>query len=116
MSRRLDPQEAIVGGLRKTPPRLSTWPHSAPSQAKCHIAISVPRATISMSPHERVCRRIWSGTAQEREGSGPKRSTRPVHKLLVKDIMHWNNAWGDDAFANGKISSWEVWLRERSLL
>ena len=40
----------------------------------------------------------------------------PVHKFLAKDIMHWNNAWGDDAFANGKIPGWEVWLRERSLL
>ena len=39
-----------------------------------------------------------------------------VHKLLAKDIMHWNNAWGDYAFADGKISSWGVWLRERSLL
>jgi len=28
-----------------------------------------------------------------------------VHKLLAKDVMHWNNAWGDDAFADGKISS-----------
>lgn len=39
----------------------------------------------------------------------------PVHKFLAKDIMSWNNAWGDDAFANGKIPGWETWLSDRAI-
>ena len=37
----------------------------------------------------------------------------PVHKFLAKDIMSCNNAWADDAFANGKIPGWEPWLAAR---
>ena len=40
----------------------------------------------------------------------------PVYKFLAKDIMHWNNAWEDDAFACGKIHGWEAWVVERGLL
>ena len=35
------------------------------------------------------------------------------HKFLAKDIMHWNNAWKDDAFANGKRPDWCKWLAFR---
>lgn len=33
-----------------------------------------------------------------------------VQKFLAKDIMQWNNAWADDAFANGKIPGWVEYL------
>ncbi|KAF2021336.1 hypothetical protein BU24DRAFT_417000 [Aaosphaeria arxii CBS 175.79] len=39
----------------------------------------------------------------------------PTHKFLAKDIMQWNDAWADDAFANGKKAGWEDWLRKRGL-
>lgn len=32
----------------------------------------------------------------------------PVHKFLAKGTMSWNNAWGDDTFANGKVPGWET--------
>jgi hypothetical protein len=35
------------------------------------------------------------------------------HKFLAKDIMHWNNAWKDDAFADGKRPGWVEWLANR---
>jgi hypothetical protein len=38
-----------------------------------------------------------------------------VQKFLAKDIMAWNNAWKDDAFACGKIPGWEVWLKNRAV-
>lgn len=53
---------------------------------------------------------------EDAKGQGLSELPDPVHKFLAKDIMHWNNTLGDDAFANGKIPGWEVWLRERSLL
>ena len=37
----------------------------------------------------------------------------PVHNFLAKDIMSWNNAFADDAFANGKVPGWELYLAER---
>ncbi|KAL9608123.1 MAG: hypothetical protein Q9167_007030 [Letrouitia subvulpina] len=37
----------------------------------------------------------------------------PVHKFLAKDIMAWNQSFGDDAFANGKVPGWEPWLAKR---
>lgn len=40
----------------------------------------------------------------------------PTRKFLAKDIMHWNNAWEDDAFAGGRKAGWEDWLAKRSLL
>ncbi|KAF2108572.1 hypothetical protein BDV96DRAFT_587448 [Lophiotrema nucula] len=38
-----------------------------------------------------------------------------VYKFLAKDIMRWNNAWGDDAFANGRKAGWEDWVIKRGL-
>lgn len=35
---------------------------------------------------------------------------RPVYKFLAKDIMAWNNAWKDDAFADMKIPGWVEYL------
>ncbi|KAI8823492.1 uncharacterized protein EV422DRAFT_577033 [Fimicolochytrium jonesii] len=35
--------------------------------------------------------------------SGVQLDIAPCHKFLAKDIMSWNDAWGDDVFANGKI-------------
>src|SRR3569833_66737 len=40
----------------------------------------------------------------------------PVYKFVAKDIMQWNDAWGDDAFAGGKVHGWEGWIRERGLV
>jgi hypothetical protein len=40
----------------------------------------------------------------------------PCHKFLAKDIMAWNNAWGDDAFAPGKVPGWVQWLEARQKL
>lgn len=40
----------------------------------------------------------------------------PTYKFLAKDIMHWNDAWGDDAFAGGRKAGWEDWLRKRGLV
>lgn len=37
----------------------------------------------------------------------------PVRKFLAKDIMAWNEAFGDDAFAGGRVPGWETWLAER---
>lgn len=37
----------------------------------------------------------------------------PVRKLLAKDIMAWNYAFDDDAFAGGRVPGWETWLAER---
>lgn len=37
----------------------------------------------------------------------------PVRKFLAKDIMAWNEAFGDDAFAGGRVPGWEPWLAER---
>ncbi len=37
----------------------------------------------------------------------------PVRKFLAKDIMAWNQAFDDDAFAGGRVSGWETWLAER---
>uniref|UniRef100_A0A914DPK1 Uncharacterized protein n=1 Tax=Acrobeloides nanus TaxID=290746 RepID=A0A914DPK1_9BILA len=34
----------------------------------------------------------------------------PCYKFLAKDIMAWNNAWNDDAFAPGKIPGWFYFL------
>ena len=34
-------------------------------------------------------------------------------KFLAKDIMSWNNAWKDDAFAAGRRPSWLQWLKYR---
>ena len=56
------------------------------------------------------------GQRENAKDQGLNEVPGPVHKLLAKDIMHWSNAWGDDAFVDEKISGWEVWLRERSLL
>ncbi|KAF2245863.1 hypothetical protein BU26DRAFT_521406 [Trematosphaeria pertusa] len=40
----------------------------------------------------------------------------PTRKFLAKDIMHWNNAWDDDAFAGGRRAGWEDWLQQRALI
>ena len=56
------------------------------------------------------------GQSENAKDQGLNEVPGPVHKSPAKDITHWNNAWGDHVFADGKISSWEVWLRERSLL
>ena len=37
----------------------------------------------------------------------------PVRKFLAKDIMAWNGAFDDDAFAGGRVPGWEPWLAER---
>ena len=37
----------------------------------------------------------------------------PVRKFLAKDIMAWNQAFDDDAFAGGRVPGWETWLAER---
>ena len=37
----------------------------------------------------------------------------PVRKFLAKDIMAWNKAFDDDAFAGGRVPGWETWLAER---
>lgn len=37
----------------------------------------------------------------------------PVRKFLAKDIMAWNQSFGDDAFANGRVPGWEPWLAAR---
>jgi hypothetical protein len=37
-------------------------------------------------------------------------------KFLAKDIMHWNNAWENDAFAGDEKAGWEDWLRKRGLV
>ncbi|KAJ3336806.1 hypothetical protein HDU93_002120 [Gonapodya sp. JEL0774] len=39
----------------------------------------------------------------------------PCHKFLAKDIIAWNNAWNDDAFAGGKRPGWLRWLKLRRL-
>ena len=52
-------------------------------------------------------------TKAEEEGIKPLPGA--VYKFLAKDIMSWNNAWGDDAFADGKEHGWEPWVRERGL-
>ncbi|KAI4235948.1 MAG: hypothetical protein L6R40_006316 [Gallowayella cf. fulva] len=36
-----------------------------------------------------------------------------VRKFLAKDIMAWNQSFGDDAFADGVVPGWETWLAER---
>ncbi|KAF2276481.1 uncharacterized protein EI97DRAFT_433315 [Westerdykella ornata] len=38
----------------------------------------------------------------------------PTRKFLAKDILHWNNAWGDDAFA-GAEPGWKAWIHKRGL-
>lgn len=40
----------------------------------------------------------------------------PVYKFLAKDIMQWNNGWGDDAFASGRVHGWEEWVVKRGLV
>lgn len=40
----------------------------------------------------------------------------PCHKFLAKDIMAWNNAWSDDAFAPGRVPGWVGWLKARQKL
>jgi len=40
----------------------------------------------------------------------------PTFKFLAKDIMSWNNAWADDAFANGRKAGWEDWVVKRGLV
>ena len=37
----------------------------------------------------------------------------PVRKFLAKDIMAWNQSFGDDAFAPGFVPGWETWLAHR---
>lgn len=37
----------------------------------------------------------------------------PVRKFLAKDIMAWNQAFDDDAFAGGRVPGWEPWLAKR---
>lgn len=54
------------------------------------------------------------GTLRER-GNG-RFTIGPCHKFLAKDIMAWNDAWMDDAFAPGKIPGWVEWLSERQKL
>ena len=56
------------------------------------------------------------GQSENAKDQGLNEVPSPVHKLLAKDIMHWSNAWGDDTFVDEKISGWDIWLRERSLL
>ena len=40
----------------------------------------------------------------------------PVYKFLAKDLMHRNESWDDDAFANGKVHGWEEWAVKRGLV
>lgn len=40
----------------------------------------------------------------------------PCYKFLAKDIMAWNNAWLDDAFAPDKVPGWVEWLQARQKL
>jgi hypothetical protein len=47
---------------------------------------------------------------------GTEKLPGKVYKFLAKDIMHWNNAWQDDAFAGGKVHGWELWILERNLI
>lgn len=35
---------------------------------------------------------------------------KPCYKFLAKDIMAWNNAWNDDAFASNRIPGWFYYL------
>ncbi|KAK1761753.1 hypothetical protein QBC33DRAFT_582165 [Phialemonium atrogriseum] len=62
---------------------------------------------------------IFSKEQRGGKGRGPDQGIEkvpgPVYKFLAKDIMHWNNAWGDDAFAGGKVHGWEDWLRNKEV-
>lgn len=44
------------------------------------------------------------------KAAGLKLQIAPVHKFLAKDIMAWNDAWKDDAFAAGKEPGWLEYL------
>ena len=37
----------------------------------------------------------------------------PCYKFLAKDIMAWNDAFKDDAFAPGRVPGWYTWLMQR---
>lgn len=39
----------------------------------------------------------------------------PTYKFLAKDIMHWNNAWSEDAFYDDREHGWEAWIAKRGL-
>lgn len=48
-----------------------------------------------------------------------KEAPGPVRKFLAKDIMHCNDSWKDNAFADRFVPGWEPWLkmrRERGVL
>ncbi|KAK9825338.1 hypothetical protein WJX74_010788 [Apatococcus lobatus] len=47
------------------------------------------------------------------EQAGQPVSIAPCYKFLAKDIMAWNDAWGDDAFSPGRVPGWEGWLKNR---
>ena len=46
-------------------------------------------------------------------GEGKEVRLGPVRKFLAKDILYWNQAWGDDAFAEGFEPGWVGWLERR---
>ena len=48
--------------------------------------------------------------ANDEEG---KAAPGAVRKFLAKDILHYNNSWTDDAFADGIVPGWEPWLEMR---
>ena len=61
---------------------------------------------------------ILGGLRKKAKEEG-KEAPGPVRKFLAKDIMHYNDAWADDAFANCFVPGWEPWLkmrRERGVL
>lgn len=59
---------------------------------------------------------ILAQLRQQAREEGIREVPGPTHKFLAKDIMHWNNSWKDDAFADGKKAGWEDWVRKRELV
>ena len=57
-----------------------------------------------------LCDELRECKARHRAVTGSELDIQAVHKFLAKDIMAWNNAWEDDAFAGGKIPGWVEYL------
>ena len=58
---------------------------------------------------------ILSALCGKAKADGVTLMPGPVRKFLAKDIMAWNGAFDDDAFAGGRVPGWEPWLAERRM-
>ncbi len=89
------------------------WQHAAKQSGECHPRTRNPGVLITFF---HACPQLVDLLRELQKrcaAAGTPVQISKNYKFLAKDIMSWNDAWKDDAFAGGKIPGWVGWLQQR---